>query len=285
MQVKYSEPYIHFSFEKCTVDVLNIIFERFERTIPLHSHGDGSYEIHYIQEGYGQLTAEDKRYDITPNTLFVTGPHVRHAQTPVPQDPMQEYCIYLRVMGDTPKNREKSILLSQFLDTAFWFGQDRHGMSTLVKQLFDELEKRRIGYRKQIEMLIAQMMICMVRNYESGMGTEKEAGDTSQEEGRAFLIEEYFLYEYQKPSLKELAGRLLLSERQTQRLLQNLYGKTFLQKKVEARMSAAAVLLQDPEKSVTVIAEELGYSSLEHFSAEFRRYYGMSPRKYRQARP
>ena len=56
--------------------------ERFLRTIPSHSHGSGSYEIHYIPTGYGKLTADGHIFDIGPNTLFVTGPHVEHAQAP-----------------------------------------------------------------------------------------------------------------------------------------------------------------------------------------------------------
>ena len=96
------------------------------------------------------------------------------------------------------------------------------------------------------------------------------------------MIEEYFLYQYRSLSLEDLAKRLGLSTRQTERLLQKQYGKTFLQKKTEARMSAAAILLSNAEYSITSIAEELGYSSIEHFTSAFRNYYDMSPRQYRK---
>ena len=47
-------------------------------------------------------------------------------------------------------------------------------------------------------------------------------------------------------------------------------------------MSAAALLLSDPRKKIAEIAESLGYSSAEHFSSTFRRYYNLSPRDYRK---
>ena len=47
----------------------------------------------------------------------------------------------------------------------------------------------------------------------------------------------------------------------------------------------AAVLLVETAASVTEIAMELGYSSAEHFSGAFRRFYGLSPRAYRSAAP
>ena len=50
------------------------------------------------------------------------------------------------------------------------------------------------------------------------------------------IIEDYFLYEYQNLSLEELAVKLGLGTRQTERLLPKHYGKTFLQKKTEARI-------------------------------------------------
>ena len=97
------------------------------------------------------------------------------------------------------------------------------------------------------------------------------------------IIEEYFLYEYAALSLDSLADRLKVSPRQAQRFLARYYGKTFQEKKAEARMSAAAILLMDRERTITAVAEELGYASSEHFSAAFRQFYGMSPREYRKA--
>ena len=83
-------------------------------------------------------------------------------------------------------------------------------------------------------------------------------------------------------SLEELAKRLRRSPRQTQRLLLEYYGKSYQQKKAEAKMSAAALLLADKSKNMASISEELGYSSPEHFSAAFRGYYGTTPREYRK---
>jgi AraC-like DNA-binding protein len=96
------------------------------------------------------------------------------------------------------------------------------------------------------------------------------------------LIEKCFIYEYATITLPLLAERLGLSTRQTQRLLQETYSATFRQMKAEAQMSAAISLLQDLDLSITTISERLGFSSPEHFSNNFRRYFGVSPRTYRK---
>ena len=155
---------IRFTMDGYSIHAPNIIFERFTRTIPSHSHGNGCYEIHYIPQGYGKLTADKAYYDITPNTLFVTGPHVEHAQSPLLTDPMQEYCIYLKIRK-AASSRTASLLMDTFLSRPFWFGKDQHNIHPVIKQLFDELKCQHTGYMKQIGLLLSQLLIALVRNY------------------------------------------------------------------------------------------------------------------------
>ena len=96
------------------------------------------------------------------------------------------------------------------------------------------------------------------------------------------IIEEAFLYHYRDITLESLAAQLGLGIRQTERLLQIHYHKTFQAKKKEARMSAACSLLRGTDASVSSIAEELGYSSVEHFSNAFRRFHSMTPSQFRR---
>ena len=98
----------------------------------------------------------------------------------------------------------------------------------------------------------------------------------------SLLLEEAFLMEYDSLTLEALSSRLALSARQTQRLLKKQYGQTFLQKRTQARMAAAVSLLADPSLNLTAIAERTGYSSVEHFSTAFRKFYKTSPREYRK---
>ncbi|WP_171683941.1 AraC family transcriptional regulator [Paenibacillus planticolens] len=46
-------------------------------------------------------------------------------------------------------------------------------------------------------------------------------------------------------------------------------------------MKQAAAALKESTRSVTDIAEDLGYSSIHHFSKQFTLYYGISPSEYR----
>lgn len=281
MKTLYTDMDIHFSMDNISIRALNIVFERFTRTIPSHSHGNGCYEIHYIPFGCGKLIADGQYYDISPNTLYVTGPHVEHAQTPIQSDPMQEYCVYLKIRG-TSQKLQKSPVITAFTSMPFWIGEDTQGIHSLMKQLFDELAHCYTGHQNQVRLLLSQLLIYTVRNYEQHSIPQTSFSRNSMAESKSIIIEEYFLYDYQSLSLETLAGKLKLSTRQTQRLLMEYYGKSFQQKKTEARMSVAAILLSDKTRSITSIAEDLGYSSIEHFSSAFRNFYQVSPREYRR---
>ena len=296
MNKTYSNLDIHFMVSGVQFKALNIAFERFEHSVPRHSHGARSYEIHYVPIGFGTVEVDGTEYSITPGTVYMTGPYVDHLQMPRMDDPMGEYCIFLTceyekdlefpLSGD-PSFRETypGSVADLFLNTPFWFGKDTQNLNSLMHILFFELEHRLPGYREQIDSILTQLIVHMVRNYRHPAGTSSSITSSSLNDIKALLIDNYFLYEYKSLSLPDLAKRLGSSPRQTERFLTDYYGKTFQQKKTESRMSAARILLSDVTRSITSISEDLGYSSIEHFSNAFKRYYGCSPRAYRKDHP
>ncbi len=56
------------------------------------------------------------------------------------------------------------------------------------------------------------------------------------------------------------------------------------QYRVRRKLDAASALLQDKQRPISEIAERLGYSSAYEFSAQFKRYIGISPLFYREGR-
>lgn len=285
MKTLYTELNIRFSVENTAFSAPNIVFERFFRSIPKHSHSSNSYEIHYIPYGKGTLIMDGVTYEITPNTLFITGPHVEHEQVPNRQDPMSEYCIYLKI-EKSPKSTSEDITAHSagavFERTKSWFGKDTQDLHPVMQMIFHELEHEYSGYMTQVTTLLQQCIIKIIRNYEQRKGSEKHFGPSNLSDSKYIIAEEYFLYDYRTLSLGELAGKLSLSNRQTERFLRECYGKTFTQKKAESRMSVAVLLLADQSRSITDIANELGYSSLEHFSTAFRQFYGITALNYRK---
>ena len=283
---------LSFNVENYRFHVLNIVFEEFQHAIPSHSHGEKSYEIHYIPYGHGAATLQGRRYELSENCLYVTGPHIEHEQFIDPEHPIAEYCVYLKADRYLGEGRLPSGAAKAFLLTPFWFGTDTEGIGAVMQRLFQELSAQRIGCQSIVRTLLQQLVVLMARSYETPGVLTAERPDPAPtrissstsvnlSDSKNFIMEESFLYDYKDLTLELLSRRLALSPRQTERLLREQFGMTFRQKKTVARMSAAAALLRTSDLSVAAIAERLGYASPEHFSGAFRRHWDQSPREYR----
>lgn len=268
---------ITFTIDGVTFFTLNIVFELFLRVIPKHSHSDKSYEIHYIPYGYGSAVIDGTEYEIVPETLYVTGPGIEHEQVPCASNPMAEYCVYFQIQGS---NKQKDTFVALFEKTKFWFGKDTQNIHITMSEFFSELKNRNCGYVAQAEALLKELIVKVVRNYTF----EKDSynGYVSLNDKKLFIAEECFLYNYLDLTLNQLASRLGLGKRQTERFLQEHYGKTFSKKRIESRMSVAAIMLSQSDKSILTIADELGYSSPEHFARAFKKQYNETPSGFRK---
>ena len=282
--MKYRNLNLTFTMGDVVFTVLSISTEQMLSPIPRHIHSRNSYEMHYISYGYGTLIADDIKYDIIPGTFFMTGPGVFHEQIPDPKDPMREYGVYIKVSltHDGPKDET----IKAFLEQKFFLGPADMELYELMKALINELEQRTFGYKLMISAILQQIILHISRQYQK-TESEKTAGvnlnlPANHEDQTYLIIEEAFLYNYRDITLEKLSDMIGLSIRQTERLLIKHYSKTFLQKKKEARMSAACILLKDAGQSIASVAYNLGYSSSEHFTNAFKNYFRMTPSAYRK---
>ena len=262
------------------VSPVHVRVEQLRPIIAAHRHSNVSYEIHYTRRGRGTVTVAGTTYDIGPGMLYVTGPGVVHMQVSDPADPVIEYCLYLNCRPISHPPGDPMLLFAQ---TLFWIGRDDGTLSGLLERLLAENRHSQCDTRQMSETLLREALLQLTRLYRREAGATAQTPPLLTRDSFMPILEDAFFYRYRTLTLGELSGLLNLSVRQTQRLLLAHFGKTFSQKLAEARMAAAAQFLENTQLSVTEISERLGFSSIEHFSAAFRRQMGRSPRAYRNA--
>lgn len=278
--MKYRDLRLSFVLSDICFKILSIGQERILTPFPRHSHSKNSYELHYIKSGSGTLIAGGITYLITPGTFYVTGPEVYHEQISDPNNVMTEYSMYLHV--DLTERLSKSNPMALFINTPFFICDAGERPALLMEAIFAELENKKYGYELMLTALLQQYLLTITRLYEKGAGGYVAAVRFSPADLTYLTIEEAFLYDYRDLTLAELSGRLNLGPRQTERLLKKHYDLTFSQKKAEARLSAALLMLRRTQKSIGEISEELGYSSPEHFSNAFKKRFSKTPGAYRR---
>ncbi|MBR2259408.1 MAG: AraC family transcriptional regulator [Blautia sp.] len=260
---------------------VHVRIEELRPIIAAHAHSNTSYEIHYAERGRGSVTIGDRIYPVKSDTLYITGPGVMHAQISDRNEPITEYCLYINCR-QIPL--VKPDFFTTFTETTFWIGQDEGRVFPLLKKLIEEKRHPQPGTAEMSEAILKQIIITLTRMY---CQPKKETIHPNARQSLPYaglmpVIEDAFFYRYQTLTLEELAALLHLSVRQTQRFLKSNFGKTFSQKLIEARIAAAAQLLMTTDLSVTEIGERTGFGSLEHFSAAFKKYTGLSPTQYKK---
>lgn len=275
----FYSPNIRFMIENVSFCVSNIAREQFKAPVPEHAHGNSSYELHYISSGYGTVRANGTVYKLVPHMLYITGPHVAHEQVPYIDNPMTEYSVFFHIQKDAAGPSS----LDPFLQTPFWMMENASDLHPLLKEAIKELQHKRDGYIAQASSLIQQTVVFLMRSCQTprpAMIHTPTSGYTYA--SRAFLTDKAFLYEYRDITLERLSQYLDLSGWQTERFLKDYYGRTFAQKRLDARMSAACILLRADHPDLQKITEQTGYTSADYFVNAFKKYHGITPKRYIQ---
>lgn len=82
-------------------------------------------------------------------------------------------------------------------------------------------------------------------------------------------------------NLDKIAEKFYFSREYVGRIFRAQYGCAVYEYIQQVRMEQALKLLQNKKLSLQTIADCLGYSSADYFSKAFRRFYGISPRDYK----
>ena len=281
--MKNDNLYITFSIGDYQINILKFTYECQTWNTPSHAHSSNSYEIHYIPKGKGTLISNQCSYELYPNILYTTGPHIEHQQYSDLDDPTYEYCIYLRIekAHDTKKNSSENVIIEPFLHYPFWYGKDCAKLQTTLEAIYQEFSAPGSAAPIMLRALFMQFLVKILRNYEPASNAAITYIPIPLVKAY-ILIEDSFLLEYDTITLNELSRRLGLSTRQTSRILFNRYGQNFLQKRTEARMAAAATFLKEGKLSISEISDRLGYSYPNHFHTAFKNYYKMTVSEYKQ---
>lgn len=81
----------------------------------------------------------------------------------------------------------------------------------------------------------------------------------------------------QPHTIRELARKVAINECYLKKGFKTIVGKTIHEYQQELRINKAKGLLQQEGRSVTDVANILGFSSISHFSTAFKRVTGMKP--------
>ena len=86
------------------------------------------------------------------------------------------------------------------------------------------------------------------------------------------------------PKIKTLAKTVGMGDRKLQQGFKEIYGTTVFNYLHNYRLQQAQLMLREGDLSVATVANNIGYTHLGHFSAAFKRKFGITPRECLQGK-
>ena len=128
----------------------------------------------------------------------------------------------------------------------------------------------------KIHELLLFSLDCLVDEKEEGFSCKFLADDFGKE--RIYQARDILLQRIGDPiTIKELSRKVAMNECYLKKGFKEVYGTTIFDFYQQQRMEHAKYLLYEKGLSVTDVSALLGYSSISHFSAAFKKHTGLKP--------
>lgn len=123
-----------------------------------------------------------------------------------------------------------------------------------------------------------ELLVLLAAAHEKSLLPQQTVIKNEYDRERILFARDYLLQHMDHPpSLPQLAVISGINEFKLKRGFKEIFNHTIFGYLSDARLELAKKGLQQKRKSVSEIAFELGYSSLQHFSKAFRKKYGIAP--------
>ncbi|MBS1008252.1 helix-turn-helix domain-containing protein [Leuconostoc suionicum] len=152
-----------------------------------------------------------------------------------------------------------------------------------IERFFQDVEKVKLRNRVQFLLLRVAELLLYLDSEEAHESVLPKMYFTVQEIKKIYAIRTYLLENMsERATLKQLANKYDIGLTTMQKLFKATYYQSIHSFVLSARLEKACYLLKDSEKSITFIANEVGYINASKFSAFFKDEKGLTPKMYRK---
>ena len=225
--------------------------------------------FHYILEGKGNFELDGVTYKLTKDTIFYIPNGVSARYYPDPSDPWVYEWIGFN--GTLVNRIFESINLSSKNPIINCTNHD-------FRKYFNSIHLRyaEIGY---LDLKCLGMMYELFSSFVNELGIEKENG--SSKKVLVLLAQEFINNNYQfQIKITDVAKNVHVSPNYLSNAFSDILGISTKGYLTKVRMEKASALLVSGNCNIRQVGLLVGYKNQLHFSSEFRKYYGTSPKEY-----
>lgn len=154
-----------------------------------------------------------------------------------------------------------------------------------IQNIIDEIRLNRYTGSIQNIFLFAktlELLVHCVENYKSTSGLAFSYLKSRSDKDKIIAARDYINERLDSPpNLSEIARAIGMNEFKLKNGFKEMFQSTIFGYLTEKRLNIGRLYLQDTDKSIAEISYELGYSSPQHFSNNFKQRFGKTPKSVR----
>jgi AraC-like DNA-binding protein/mannose-6-phosphate isomerase-like protein (cupin superfamily) len=258
------------------------------RPWPMHWHD--AFEINYVIEGTGLFVIENQEFTFQPNQVHIINGISRHMLYAsedglifnVHFHPSLLYDVSFRTLQHTAE-QPFSLAIQHFRPVLPTNHLHAHEIIDLLKRIEAEHNQQASGWQIIVKGLLLQIVGLLVRHFLASELPDQAAIERHELLSRlapALSLIERHLDE--PPSLEQMASAVMLSPSHFSALFRQATGTSPVVYRNTRRITLAQQLLLSSNEPIALIAERVGFATLQQFNLIFRRVVGCSPRRYRE---
>lgn len=254
----------------------------FESGMEIASHKQWCHEISYIISGQGIFQLDSVDYIVGEGDIFISPLNASHA-IKAAKDSTLRYA-YIGFTFNEDSETEDYNLLKSFYRTNMEkvHIKDKSGVLFPFFRSLEEFYRKHIGFHMMVESYIKQILVLTLRSFckEEVSTLPPDTAGTSV--GNTIYSVLRFIDDniFNIHRVSEVSNALTYNQSYISDLFKKKMGMTMQQYINSKRIEKAAELLKYGKFSITKVADQLNYTSVQSFCRAFGRVMKVSPSQY-----
>lgn len=244
-----------------------------------HTH-EQELELFYVHGGNGQYMVDGRSYPIGQGDIVVCNAGVLHGEEPALVREIHSYSI--AIAGVQVEGLPPGCIIDEQTWPVVSCGQLAGQVGELMRLIY--LLSADTAHLGNLCSSLASSMLLLTQALLSSRARMKTIEQSELPSVLAHRIRRYLDGHHSEGlTLRTVADSLHISEYYLSHVFKQEFGVPPMQYVMKRRIGEAQELLMNTELPVAEVADRLGYSSVCHFNAMFKKNVGMSPGKFRQS--
>lgn len=248
-------------------------------------HRHSSFEFHVVKEGACRVILDDGEYIVNAGEMYITPPGVFHEQIVCPGADYVEYSLNFDIKEDVGISEEEKRICKIYKNMPFAIIYNTEELEMLFEMAYKKMKDMSIGYYNDLKHII----LIIINTAAAAVSENSECSYEVPQKNDLTDLRFEKIDRYIKDNLtsrvkiSDIAKIMYFSEKQIGRIVKKCTGRTAKDYILYLRHEKSKDYLKHSERSISDIAEIMGFSSVAHFVSDFKKREGYTPLVFRKS--